>query len=378
MNIVVAPDSFKGSMTSGEACNAIKAGLLSYDADFSVTLAPIADGGEGTVDALVTIMKGETISEKVFDPLDREIEANYGWVEGTSTAIIETAAASGLPRLKEGELNPAEASTYGTGQLIRAAVRKGARRIILGLGGSATVDAGTGCFQALGVRFLDKKDKELKMNGASLAKVARIQTDEMDETLQHIEWVIASDVSNTLLGKEGAVYVFGPQKGVKNGELEEYEFGMRNYAEKMRSHTGDDLISIEGSGAAGGFGFTLYSLLEKVELRSGFDLVAGAAKLEELVDGADLVITGEGKMDNQTLYGKGPVGISRLARKASVPCIAFTGKYEPEAFEGGNGCMMGVVPIVDEPMTLEDAMKSGKELLQRATLRCMEIYHLKN
>ncbi|ARI76385.1 glycerate kinase [Halobacillus mangrovi] len=377
MRIIVAPDSYKGSMSSAEACAAIESGVKDYDPSYHIESIPIADGGEGTVEALVTILEGEIILEKVFDPLGREVTAEYGWINETKTAIVETAAASGLPRLKEEELKPSAASTYGTGQLIQAALERGAKRIILGLGGSATVDAGTGCFQALGVKFLNDEGKELEMNGKALQHVTKIETDTISELSNQVEWIIASDVTNPLLGPEGAISVFGPQKGVSAAHLTEFESGMERYASVVEQHTEKVVRNYEGSGAAGGFGFTLFSLLENLKVESGFELIAKQGELEKLISDADLVITGEGKIDTQTLYGKGPIGIARLARKARVPCIAFTGKSEGDMRRAKDEGLLSVLPIVDEPMTLKEAMESGPELLRKASRRCMEIYHLK-
>ncbi|SFF73159.1 glycerate kinase [Halobacillus alkaliphilus] len=377
MRIIVAPDSFKGSMSSAKACSAVESGVRSYSPSCDIKSIPIADGGEGTVEAIVKISGGEIVSEMVRDPLGREVVAEYGWVNETKTAIVETAAASGLPRLKSEELNPLKASTYGTGQLIQAALDRGAERIILGLGGSATVDAGTGCFQALGVKYFNDEGTELKMNGEALQHVAKIETQDAAERFKEVEWIIASDVTNPLLGEQGAISVFGPQKGVAAGSLPYFESAMQRYASALEHHTGKVVRDHEGSGAAGGFGFTLFSLLENLHVESGFELIAQLGELENHIKDADLVITGEGKMDMQTFYGKGPIGIGRLARKASVPCIAFTGKSEGDMSLAKEEGISAVLPIVDEPMTLKEAMECGPELLKRASRRFMEIYHLK-
>ncbi|TGB02440.1 glycerate kinase [Halobacillus salinus] len=374
MRFLLAPDSFKGSMTSAEACAALREGIHAFDASSEVQAVPIADGGEGTVDALGEILDGEKITERVRDPLGREVNASYGWIESDKLAVIEVAAASGLPLLHETELDPHQASTFGTGQLIKSALDKGAREIILGLGGSATVDAGTGCFQALGVHFFNEKKQELTMNGGALRHVDAINLADMDSRVQEVKWTIASDVTNPLLGVSGAVHVFGPQKGVQPDQLEAFERGMSRYAGALQKASGVDRREAEGSGAAGGIGFTLSSLLADASVKSGFDLIAELGKLEEVVASSDFVLTGEGKFDRQTLYGKGPSGVATLAKRYDVPCIAFAGKIDDEADIRTQSDVTAVLPIVDEPMTLEDAMRNGPRLLQKAVQRFLDVY----
>ncbi|WP_202409952.1 glycerate kinase [Halobacillus litoralis] len=376
MNVLVAPDSFKGSMSSAEACDAICEGISKFNPAIQTQSMPIADGGEGTVEALVKILHGDWIEEQVEDPLGRKVTAAYGWVPETKTAIIETAQASGLPRLKREELDPLRASTFGTGELIKSALDLGAKRIILGLGGSATVDAGAGCFQALGVNFYDAEGKELKMTGGNLSKVSQIESDYSYSMTSDVEWLIASDVSNPLLGQEGAVEVFGPQKGVTKSRVERFEEGMSHYASVLEGHTGRLVRDKEGSGAAGGFGFTLFSLLDNLKVESGFELIARLGELEKHIQKADLVITGEGKLDRQSLYGKGPVGLARLAKKHRVPCIAFTGMYDGEISGAKEEGLLAILPIVDRPMELDEAVGKGPELIRRATERFLDVYFL--
>ncbi|QST01030.1 glycerate kinase [Pontibacillus sp. ALD_SL1] len=376
MKVIVAPDSFKGSLSGKEVCEAVTIGIHAYDSDIEVQSIPIADGGEGTAEAFTTILGGQLISERVEDPLGRPVDASFGWVEETKTAIVETAAASGLPLLQQGELNPYKASTYGTGQLITAALDHGAEQIILGLGGSATVDAGSGCFQALGVKFLDQEGGEMKMNGGALRHVSKIDTSQIDRRAQNVQWLIASDVTNPLLGKQGAISVFGPQKGVQEEDIPAFETGMEHYADLLETATGATYQSKDGSGAAGGFGFTLYALLKHVRVESGFTLMARLGELESRMRDADLVITGEGKIDEQTLYGKGPIGIARLAKEIGVPCVGFAGKMQGDLTRLKDEGLLSVLPIVEEPVTLEEAMQSSSMLLQHASKRCMEVYHL--
>ncbi|MCF6410796.1 glycerate kinase [Pseudalkalibacillus salsuginis] len=370
MKIIVAPDSFKGSMTSTEASEAIRKGLLEVDEDLDVVLIPMADGGEGTVEALTAILGGEKQSEEVEDPLGRQVCADFGWIEKTKTAVIETAAASGLPLLKEGELDPYHASTYGTGQLVSRALDLGADKVILGLGGSATVDAGTGFFEALGIRFLDEAGNRVQASGGKLGEIKSIDATHLDSRLADVEFTIASDVTNPLLGREGAVAVFGPQKGVTEDELVFFENGMGRYAETVASHIGKEYRSDEGSGAAGGFGFSLLAFLQP-KFENGFTLISKLSGLESQISQSRLVITGEGKVDGQSLYGKVPIGIARIAAKHHVPAIAFAGKIEGDLQAAKRQGLSLVLPIVDEPMTLSDAMEKGSILLQRAASRFM-------
>ncbi|MGP4082970.1 glycerate kinase [Pseudalkalibacillus sp. R45] len=377
MKIVVAPDSFKGYMTSIEASEAIRKGLLEVDQKLDIVTVPMADGGEGTVEALTAILDGEIKTEEVMDPIGRKVQAAFGWVETTKTAVIETAGASGLPLLKDRELDPYRASTYGTGQLVSRALDLGAENVILGLGGSATVDAGTGFFEALGIRYLDEKGKEIQAAGGILGKIKSIHTSGLDSRLADVTFTIASDVTNPLLGREGAVSVFGPQKGVTEDEMPFFESGMEHYAETVATHTGNDHRLAEGSGAAGGFGFSLLSYLNP-KFESGFTLISDFSRLESHIKHADFVITGEGKVDAQSLYGKVPVGIARIANTYKVPTIAFAGKIEGDLQAAAGQGLSSVLPIVDEPMILLDAMDKGQELLQKAAVRFMTIVQVCN
>jgi glycerate 2-kinase len=377
MKIVIAPDSFKGSMTSIEAAAAIQRGVEQVNPSLDTTVIPMADGGEGTVEAILSILGGEKMERRVSDPLGRPIPAYFGWLPETKTAVIETAAASGLPLLTRSELNPADTSTYGSGELVLRALDLGVRRIIIGLGGSATVDGGTGFLQALGVRFLDDKGDELPLGGKILGHVNAIDSSELDSRLHEVEWVVASDVTNPLLGEEGAVCVFGPQKGVTKDKLMTFEAGMKHYAQKVREHTGIDCILENGSGAAGGFGFTLKSFFNP-SFQSGFSLIAELGGLHNEIKEATLVLTGEGKMDAQSLYGKVPVGIGRIAKEYHVPTVAFTGELEGTTQNISSEGISLVFPIVDSPMSLDEAMKNGSKLLEKAAERLMRAITLNN
>ncbi|WP_254901736.1 glycerate kinase [Thalassobacillus devorans] len=374
MKIIIAPDSFKGSMTSVEAAEQMKQGILAVDPMLDISMIPVADGGEGTVDAITIALQGEKVVKQVNDPIGRLIDAEFGWIPKSKTAVVETAAASGLPLLTEKELDPVNASTYGTGELVKEALEKGAERIILGLGGSATVDAGTGFLEALGVRFLDDNGKEIRASGGTLSQIASIDSTKLDKRLENVEFMVASDVTNPLLGEKGAVAVFGPQKGVKNDQLNHFERGMARYAQQVIRHIGKDFTEEEGSGAAGGFGFSLLSFLEP-SFESGFEMMARLSDLEDEIRSASFVITGEGKLDTQSLYGKVPIGIARLAKRNHIPAIAFTGKIEGDLTLVKDEGLELVLPIVDGAMSLDDALNNGKELLYRASRRFIETIH---
>ncbi|MFC3884058.1 glycerate kinase [Bacillus songklensis] len=366
MDVIIAPDSFKGSLSSMEAAEAIEKGMKRAHEGLTLTKIPIADGGEGTVDALIAILGGRKIEEVVEDPLGRNIQASFGWVPSKKIAVIETAAASGLPLLAKDELNPYEASTYGTGQLLKRALDFGPEQVIIGLGGSATVDAGVGFLQALGVTFLDEKGYEIRGNGKALGQISSIDVSNLDKRLASIQIQIASDVTNPLLGRNGAVAVFGPQKGVTN--IEEFEKMMEQYASVVVKTIGEDMRSREGSGAAGGFGFSLQSFL-KVEMKRGLSLIADLGNLENKIKESSLVITGEGKIDVQSLFGKVPVGIAKVAQSHQVPCVAFSGCVEGESALFEKEGLSAVYPIANRPMTLEQSMKQGAYLLEEAAYR---------
>ncbi len=375
MKVVIAPDSFKGSMSSVQAAEAIRRGLLQVDSNVICELIPMADGGEGTVDALQVITGGERIYCQVEDPLGRSVNAFYGWVEETKTAIIEMAAASGLPLLSQSELNPRLASTYGTGQLIVDAVSRGAQTVILGLGGSATVDGGVGCLQALGVEFQDETGSVIERVGGDLSRIAQIDASALDRRCQEIEFILATDVANPLLGEAGAVRVFGGQKGVAKDEFEGFERGMGHYAALVARVSGKSCAEDAGSGAAGGLGFGIRSFLN-ARNESGFELIAALGDLREKIRGADLVITGEGSIDEQSLYGKVPVGIAGIAKELRVPTVVFAGKIAGDQATFVRAGISTVLPIVDRPLKLEEAISSGPDLLERASARFAQIWFL--
>lgn len=336
MTITLAFDSFKGSLTSEEVAQAFQEGLHSVQPHCSVRKAYIADGGEGTANALMHTLEGTWVETEVQDPLGRPISAQYGIIDDGHTAIIEMASASGLTLLKEDERNPLKTSTYGTGQLIAHAIKGGCTRFLVGIGGSSTNDGGTGMLCALGFRFLDKERKELVGGGEILERIASIDDSHVLPDIQETEFIVACDVANPLYGPEGAAYVFAPQKGADAGMVGRLDMGLRNFAEAIRHFCGKDVSSIPGAGAAGGMGAGLMALLN-AKLTRGIDMVLDAMNFEDMVRGSDLVITGEGCIDRQTIMGKAPSGILRIASSQGIPTIAIGGciKWCKELEESG-------------------------------------------
>lgn len=366
MRVIIAPDKFKGSLSALEAAHAIRDGLSSVLEDVEIVCCPIADGGEGTAEILCRAFEGSWQEARVRDPLDREVGARYCWSDrerDRPVALLEMSEASGMRRLQKKELDPLRANTFGTGELILAGAAKGARTIIVGLGGSATNDGGMGLAAALGFRFLDKDDRELTPLPCNLRKIARI---ERPRNLDLPEVVGAADVRNPLLGDEGATRVYGAQKGAGERELEELENGLKHLAEIVERDLGCRHRETAGAGAAGGLGFGLLSFCGG-RIRNGFDLVAEALELEQAIRGATFVVTAEGKMDAQTLHGKGPAGVAALARKCGKPLIAFAGSLSDE--EKLSKVFDAVVPIAPGPIELDEAVRNAAVLLSRAAAR---------
>lgn len=372
MRIVIAPDSLKGSLSSTQASEIIHQAIKDFDPLIETVQIPMADGGEGTVEAVLWNKGGEMINRSVRDPLGRTIEASYGWIEKEKMAIIETAAASGLPLLAPDELDPLLASSYGTGELIKDALDRGAAVIILGLGGSATVDAGTGIFEALGVKFLNDIHQPVSAVGGRLANIARIDLSGLDPRVKTVTFIMASDVTNPLLGKDGAIHIFGPQKGVAETQLAQFEEGMERFAVLVTDLTGRNCIDEAGAGAAGGIGFLFRALLA-AEFRSGLEMIAELSKMEKQLENTDLILTAEGRIDGQSLFGKVPVGIARLAKRRDIPVIAFAGSIGAGTEKLETEGVHAVMPIVEGPVLLAEAMANSETLLYSAAMRLMKI-----
>ena len=324
MKIIIAPDSFKESVSASRCAQAIKAGFVSIFPQAECVCLPIADGGEGTVEAMVEATDGKMVMLPVMGPMGDFVGAFYGLSGDGQTAFIEMAAASGLMLVPAGERNPLRATSYGTGELIRHALDAGVRHIILGIGGSATVDGGMGMAQALGARFLDERGESVGLGGGALQRLVKIDLSDLDPRLHDCRIEVACDVDNPLLGERGAAAVFGPQKGACIEMVAVLERGLQNYARVMLAATGQDVAPMVGGGAAGGMGAAARVFLNAT-LKSGIDIVLDAVHLEEALRDADLVITGEGRMDSQTVGGKAPVGVARIAKKYDIPVIGIAG-----------------------------------------------------
>lgn len=373
MKIVIAPDSFKGSLTALEVANAIEDGLKEYDKDFVIEKVPMADGGEGTVESLVSLTNGEIVTIDVKDPLMREIKGFYGLLGDKKTAAIEMAAASGLPLLKESEKNPLITSTYGTGQLIKDALDRGCKNFIIGIGGSATNDGGTGMLKALGVRFLNKDNKEIKDGAIELDQLQTIDMSNFDKRIFECDIKVACDVENTLCGENGASYVFGAQKGADKEMMKVLDDNLYHYGEILENTFDMKVINVPGTGAAGGMGAALIAVL-KAKLERGIDIIIRESKLGEKLKDANLVFTGEGKIDFQTKFGKTPFGVASEAKKKNIPVIALAGSIgegTETLYEFG---FDGIFSIMDKPMTLEDAIKNSSQLVKDATYRIINLY----
>lgn len=355
MKVVIAIDSFKGSMTSMQAGYAAKAGVLRAHPEAEVVVRPLADGGEGTTDALVEGLGGIMRTLRVTGPLGNPVMASYGILPESKTAVMEMAAAAGITL--EREQHPLKATTYGVGEMIMDAISQGCRNFIIGIGGSATNDGGIGMLQALGYTFLDSDGKTVEGGAGSLEKIASVDDSQVAETPKMCNIQVACDVNNPLCGPNGATYVYGPQKGVTGALLETVEQGMKNFAVVSADYLGKDFSEVPGTGAAGGMGFALLAYLNG-KLTAGIDLILDAIKLEQEIQTADYVITGEGRLDFQTAMGKVPVGVAKMAKKYEKRVIAFSGSVTPDARACNASGIDAFFPILRSVVTLEEAMKT--------------------
>ncbi|MBQ5609801.1 MAG: glycerate kinase [Rikenellaceae bacterium] len=353
--ITIAVDSFKGSLSSREVADAFEAGWRERIPNCQVRKVSIADGGEGTVDALVETLNGDYVEARVADPLGRPIVARYGVIDGGTTAVMEMSAASGLPLIAPEERNPLLTSTYGTGEMIAHAMERGCRKFLVGIGGSATNDGGTGMLRALGFRFLDAEGRELVGGGEILERIAQIDSSNARKELGECEFVVACDVTNPLYGPEGAAYVFAPQKGADAAMVERLDQGLRIYARAIERYNGVQVDQIAGAGAAGGLGGGFKALLG-ARLERGIDMVLNAMQFDKIIAGSDLVITGEGRIDRQTTMGKAPSGVLREATAQGIPTIAIGGAVQV-CDELEHSGFAAVLPIVAGPVALEMAMR---------------------
>ncbi|WP_395607378.1 glycerate kinase [Pseudomonas sp. B22129] len=363
MKIIIAPDSFKDSLSAEGVAQAIAQGLAEVWPDAQLVQCPMADGGEGTVDSVLAACNGELRRQTVQGPLAGTVQARWGWLADSHTAIIEMAEASGLQLVPPGKRDACISSTYGTGELIRAALDQGAQRIILAIGGSATNDAGAGALQALGVRLFDADDQPLPPGGLALGRLARVDLEQLDPRLARVRFEIAADVNNPLCGPHGASAIFGPQKGANPEQVRQLDAALGHFADRCAQVLPKDVRDEPGSGAAGGLGFAAKAFLG-AQFRAGVEVVAELVGLDEAVCGADLVITGEGRFDAQTLRGKTPFGVARIAQQHNVPVIVIAGTlgdgYEQMYAHGVDAAFA----LPSGPTTLEQACAEAPRLLR--------------
>ncbi|SEH85731.1 glycerate kinase [Mycolicibacterium rutilum] len=373
MKIVLAPDSFKESMTASEAVAAMRAGVEAVLPDAEVVGVPMADGGEGTVEAVVDALHGQYVEAQVADALGRRVTARYGHVPLRALAVIEMAAAAGLERIAPGGRDALRASTFGVGQLISSALDRGAEDFLIGLGGSATNDGGTGMLTALGVRFLDADGNPLEPGGAALERLDRIDTTGLDPRLREVRIRVASDVTAPLLGPTGASAVFGPQKGASPADVDRLDAALARLAQVTAATLGGAQPQRPGAGAAGGMGFALVEFLGATS-EPGVNEVAATVNLERALHGADWVFTGEGSVDAQTVMGKTPFGVAQAAHRAGARVVIFAGRVAPDASVLLDHGVHRLVAITPDGTPLEQALREGAASLSRATAEvCREI-----
>ena len=370
MKVVIAPQSFKGSISALNAARAMEEGVLRVVPDAETVLVPVADGGDGTLETLVEATGGEIRSTTVTGPIGKPVTAEWGALGDGQTAVIEMARTSGLALLSLAERDPLHATTYGLGEVIREALDAGFRSFIVGIGGSATNDGGAGMAQALGVRLLDEAGGDLPSGGAALAGLRRMDMSGLDERAAEARFSVACDVSNPLTGPEGAAAVYGPQKGATPGMVQQLDAALKHFAEVVERDTGTSIDAVPGSGAAGGLGGGMMAFLGG-SLRTGVDIVLDHIRLDERLEGTDLVITGEGQIDFQTVYNKAPIGVARRAKRRNIPVLAVCGSlgrgFEDVHAEG----IDAVVAIVNAPMALDEASARAGELIADAVAEVM-------
>lgn len=374
LKIVAAPDSFKECMTAKEAAKAIERGMRRVLPDADYALVPMADGGEGTTQSLVDATGGRLEARRVQGPLGQEAKARFGILGGGETAVIEMAEASGLALIPPNERDPLRASTYGTGELIRAALDLGVRKLIVGIGGSATNDGGAGMAQALGARLLDAEGQEIPRGGGFLNRLDRIDMSGMDARLKNVETVAACDVDNPLTGPRGASAVYGPQKGASPEQVQQLDANLAHYAEIIGRDLGVNPSETPGAGAAGGLGAGLLAFLG-ARLKPGIEIVLETTRFDEMLKGADLVITGEGQINAQTKRGKTPMGVAQAAKKRGLPVFALAGSVEAKGRELAEIGIDAAFSIVPGPMHVDAAIERGEPLLADAAERLARVLH---
>ena len=370
---LLAPDSFKESMTAEQACAAMQRGIVKALPDAQFIYVPMADGGEGTVDALVAARNGRKVELDVSGPfIQQKVQSYFGLIENDQTAVIEMALANGIHLIESSQRNPLLTSTLGTGEIIKAALELSVSKIIIGLGGSVTNDAGAGMAQALGAKFLDENGQAVQVGGGQLAQIQSIDLSQLDPRLKSTEIVIASDVNNPLCGENGASHVFAPQKGATSEMVATLDLNLKYFADLVAQYIGQDFQDIAGAGAAGGLGFGLMAFAG-AKIRSGVEIVIEETGLSEKIDQADYVFTGEGGIDFQTKFGKTPFGVAQVAKRFNKPVIAFAGyvgKGIEELYDEGFTAIFG---IVDGACDLQTALKNGEKNLERCCVNVVKV-----
>ena len=375
MKIVIAPDSFKESLTALEVADAIEMGFKKFYPYVDYVKIPMADGGEGTVQSLVDALKGKVVERSVTAPLGNKIQAFFGISGDNQTAVIEMAAASGLHLVSPAQRNPLKTTSFGTGELIKAALDLGVKKIILGIGGSATNDAGAGMLQALGVQFLDANNQQIGLGGENLSLISKIDLSKLDSRLQQVEILVACDVDNPLCGEKGASAVFGPQKGATPEIVQQLDRALFHFSDIVQQDLDLNIREQAGAGAAGGMGGGLL-LLPNVQLKAGVQIIIDAVNLNEQIKDADLVITGEGRMDSQTVHGKTPIGVAKAAKLFNKPVIAIVGSLKDDyevVYEHG---IDAVFPIIRQLKSLDETLKLGRQNLISTTQNIARLYKL--
>ncbi|MFG0516777.1 glycerate kinase [Kluyvera intermedia] len=375
MKIVIAPDSYKESLSALDVACAIEAGFREIYPDAEYVKIPVADGGEGTVEAMVAATQGRVLPVKVTGPLGEPVAGFYGVSGDEQCAFIEMAAASGLELLSPAQRNPLKTTSWGTGELIRHALDLGVRRIIIGLGGSATNDGGAGMVQALGAKLLTDEHQQIGQGGAELAALMKIDISELDSRLADCQIDVACDVTNPLTGEEGASAVFGPQKGATPEMVTNLDHALAHYAARIKQDLGIDVLSLEGSGAAGGMGAALFAFCG-AKLRPGIDIVTEALHLDTLVADANLVITGEGRMDSQTIHGKVPVGVARVAKRYHIPVIGIAGSLTADVGVVHQHGIDAVFSVLYRVCSLDDALAHAGENVRMAARNIAAVMRL--
>jgi len=373
MKIVLAPDSFKGSLSSTEAAEAMARGVRKVLPEAELVLLPLSDGGEGLVESLVVASRGEVVECEVTGPLGTPVKAKLGLMGGGKTAVIEMAQASGLILVPEEERNPLVTTTFGTGELIAKALDLGCEHLIIGIGGSATNDGGMGMAQALGVRFLDEQGELLGSGGAELARLAEIDVSRRDPRLDEVRIEVACDVTNPLTGPQGASHIYGPQKGATPAMVELLDAALNRYDQILKRDLGKDVGRIPGAGAAGGLGAGLMALLGG-KLVSGIELVLDVLDFEGKAEGADLVLTGEGRFDGQSAYGKVPMGVAKRSRALDIPVVVIAGTVLPSAEVLHREGVTAYFSILNRPLSLKEAMEDAAELLEQQTAQVIRLF----